>query len=316
MEKNKVTLTLILNPVAGNGHSIKIFNKLKEVLHKYQLPYHLLQSQKAGDIYAFTKKYGQNSHREHEFLIIIGGDGSFNEALNGIKNSANPSTALAYLPAGSGNDFARAANLTADPEKLIKKLLYAPQIKKVDCGSYQSSYSNHERKYFINNLGIGFDAYVVKLSNQAKLKNSLNKFNLGNLIYGLNIINVLKRQDTFAVDIWANQQHYHYDDAYFVTTTNHPYFGGGIPILPSANIHTHILNTVIVEKPSLHKFIYLFAKLLKDGSHVYDPHFHNIAAKEIHVKVNQREYAQIDGENTPAIPHDINFKIDHFNLFI
>lgn len=316
MKKTKAFFTLILNPVAGNGRSVKIFNHLKQVLTEQDLAFKINQSQKVGDIFSLTKKYGQHSHSIDEFLIIIGGDGSFNEALNGIKNSKFPTTPLAYLPAGSGNDFARAAHLTAEPEKLVKNLLHSAKVKQVDCGSYTSNYSSHERKYFINNLGIGFDAYVVKLSNQAKIKSGLNKFNLGNLVYAFNIINVLRKQDTFNVDIWAQQKHYHFDDAYFVTTTNHPYFGGGIPILPSAKISSHVLNTVVVEKPSLHKFIYLFAKLLKDGSHVYDPHFHNIEGQEIKVQVKKREFAQIDGENTPAIPHDINFHIDSFYLYM
>lgn len=124
----------------------------------------------------------------------------------------------------------------------------------------------------------------------------------------------LARQDTFQVTIKTNKKEVHFNDAYFVTTTNHPYFGGGFAILPNANVHSHILDTVIVEKPSLGKFIRMFSKLLKDGSHVNAPEFHYVEAEEILVKTNTSEFAQIDGEDIDKQNFEVKFKISQFNL--
>ncbi len=312
MEK-QLKLELFLNPVAGNGQSLRSYHKLSSVLTQKQIKFHTTVSQKVNQITTLAYEYANKQHPLNEILIIIGGDGSLNEALNGIKKSAHPDLPLTYLPAGSGNDFARAAGLTNDPQRLVNKLLHDPQPEQIDCGSYQLKDSK-QKGYFVNNLGIGFDAYVVHRSNAELLKRRLNKINFGNLVYSINIINALLHQDTFAVTVKRKGKIVRYGDAYLVTTTNHPYFGGGIAILPKANIYSHKLDTVIVEKPSFLKFVTLFAKLLKDGSHVNDPHFHYVEAEEIYVKTHKPELAQLDGENLPRQGYQLKFKIDHFNL--
>lgn len=124
----------------------------------------------------------------------------------------------------------------------------------------------------------------------------------------------MTKQNTFTVVVKTPEQTIQYDNAYFATTTNHPYFGGGFAILPKANIHNHELDTVIVEKPSLSKFIFLFAKLIKDGSHVNAPEFHYVEAQKIHVETKEAEFAQIDGEDIDAQKYEVNFRLDHFNL--
>lgn len=117
----------------------------------------------------------------------------------------------------------------------------------------------------------------------------------------------MAQQNTFTVTVKTKDKTLRYGDAYFVTTTNHPYFGGGFAILPKADVYSHHLDTVIVEKPSLSKFIFLFSKLLKDGSHVNTPQFHYVEAKK-------PEFAQIDGEDVAAQGFKVKFKIDHLNL--
>ena len=114
-----------------------------------------------GQLVPLATKVANEISSGTEYVIVVGGDGSLNQALNGVKNSKQPNTALAYFPAGTGNDFARAAKLETDPLKLIRHLKNNPTVTKVDCGKYHDLISG-EMRYFVNNLGIGFDAYVVK----------------------------------------------------------------------------------------------------------------------------------------------------------
>lgn len=236
-----------------------------------------------------------------------------NQALNGVKNSLHPDTPLAYFPAGTGNDFARAAKLQNNPLKFIKKIKNHPTVTNVDCGRYQDLLTGEE-KYFVNNLGIGFDAFVVNKTNHSKLKTKFNKINIGNLTYGINIAQALKGQDNFKVKILTNEHTYSYDHAYLVTTTNHPYFGGGVPILPIANIYNHKLDIAIVKKPNLAKFLYLFSKLLLNGSHMQSKQFHYFEANKIEVETYQAEYGQLDGEELNRRKFHLKFEVDHFKL--
>lgn len=112
-----------------------------------------------------AKEFADNQLEKNDFLIVVGGDGSFNEVLNGIKKSSNPETPITYLPAGTGNDFARGAGLTDDPKQLINDLLMNPKPEQVDCGYFSSNIPDKREGYFINNFGIGFDAFIVHQSN-------------------------------------------------------------------------------------------------------------------------------------------------------
>ncbi|MGQ5709121.1 diacylglycerol/lipid kinase family protein [Lactobacillus sp. PSON] len=307
-----IKITILVNKIAGNGNAKIVLNETINILKIKNISYTVMASTYPGELIPLAKNYANEHHSEQEYLLVIGGDGSFNQVLNGIKNSHNSNTPIAYIPAGTGNDFARAAKLSSNPQKVINHLSTHPKIELVDCGKFTTNHNNWQ--YFVNNFGIGFDAYIVHKSNGSPFKKIFNKIGLGKLVYVSYLISALHNQDNFKISIQTSSKKHQFNNTYFVTTTNHPYFGGGIPILPSANIHNHTLNAVVVEKPSLRKFIILFIHLLKDRSHINDPHFHNIEAKKIHITTYNPEYGQIDGEDTKKQSFQITFQIDHFNI--
>ena len=69
-----------------------------------------------------------------------------------LKTSNHPETPITYLPAGSGNDFARAAHLSKKPEELVNRLLQNLDYHPVGCGKFISSLKNNRPYYFVNNL--------------------------------------------------------------------------------------------------------------------------------------------------------------------
>lgn len=304
---------LLVNLKSGSNKGAKALKEIEAALKKEKLAYNIQISTYPGQLVPIATKTANEINNNYECIVVVGGDGSLNQALNGVKNSLHPDTPLAYFPAGTGNDFARAAKLQNNPLKFIKKIKNHPTVTNVDCGRYQDLLTGEE-KYFVNNLGIGFDAFVVNKTNHSKLKTKFNKINIGNLTYGINIAQALKGQDNFKVKILTNKHTYSYDHAYLVTTTNHPYFDGGVPILPIANIYNHKLDIAIVEKPNLAKFLYLFSKLLLNGSHMQSKQFHYFEANKIEVETYQAEYGQLDGEELNRRKFHLKFEVDHFKL--
>lgn len=304
---------LLVNLKSGSNKGAKALKEIEAALKKEKLAYNIQISTYPGQLVPIATKTANEINNNYECIVVVGGDGSLNQALNGVKNSLHPDTPLAYFPAGTGNDFARAAKLQNNPLKFIKKIKNHPTVTNVDCGRYQDLLTGEE-KYFVNNLGIGFDAFVVNKTNHSKLKTKFNKINIGNLTYGINIAQALKGQDNFKVKILTNEHTYSYDHAYLVTTTNHPYFGGGVPILPIANIYNHKLDIAIVEKPNLAKFLYLFSKFLLNGSHMQSKQFHYFEANKIEVETYQAEYGQLDGEELNRRKFHLKFEVDHFKL--
>ena len=209
---------LLVNLTSGSNRGEKALEQIETVLKNEKMDYDIHISNYPGQLVPIATKVANEISSRNEYVIVVGGDGSLNQALNGVKNSEQPTTPLAYFPAGTGNDFARAAKLETDPLKLIRHLKNNPTVTKVDCGKYHDLISG-ETRYFVNNLGIGFDAYVVNKTNHSKLKTKFNKINIGNLTYGINIVQALKGQDNFKVKVSTNGHSYYYEHAYLVTTT-------------------------------------------------------------------------------------------------
>ncbi len=103
-----------------------------------------------------------------DVVVVLGGDGTLNEAANGLAGSA---TALAPLPGGSTNVFARTIGLPDDPIEATGALLDAlarRSITRVGLGSVNG-------RYFLFHVGVGFDAAVVQqVERRASLKRYLS----------------------------------------------------------------------------------------------------------------------------------------------
>jgi diacylglycerol kinase family enzyme len=97
-------------------------------------------------------------------VVVLGGDGTLNEAANGLAGSA---TALAVLPGGSTNVFARTIGMANDPIEATSQLLSAlsaGSLERVGLGQANT-------RYFLFHVGIGFDAAVVaRVEQLASLK--------------------------------------------------------------------------------------------------------------------------------------------------
>ena len=91
-----------------------------------------------------------------DVVVVLGGDGTLNEAANGL---AGTDTALAALPGGSTNVFARIIGLHDDPIEAAGQLLDALDrgaVARIGLGVVDG-------RYFLFHCGIGFDAAVVEL---------------------------------------------------------------------------------------------------------------------------------------------------------
>jgi diacylglycerol kinase family enzyme len=99
-------------------------------------------------------------------VVVLGGDGTLNEAANGL---AGTSTALGVLPGGSTNVFARTMGMTNDPIEATGELLAAMargSRRRIGLGSVNG-------RYFLFHVGMGFDAAVVE---QVEKRSGLKRY--------------------------------------------------------------------------------------------------------------------------------------------
>jgi diacylglycerol kinase family enzyme len=198
-------------------------------------------------------------------VVVLGGDGTLNEAANGL---AGTDTALGVLPGGSTNVFARTIGMTNDPIEATGELLAAlgtglGGIEQVGLGVVNG------RRYLFH-VGVGFDAAVVA---QVEKRSALKRY-LGHAFFAFS-----------ALDTWArhyDRRHPHFsvrlvrqsgeeitvDDGYFAIMLNtNPYtFLGERPfnIAPGTTLSTP-LTAVVLRSLGAPTILSLVVAALRDG---------------------------------------------------
>ncbi len=106
--------------------------------------------------------------RGAEAVVVLGGDGTLNEAANGLVGTE---VALGVLPGGSTNVFARTLGLPDEPIDAAEAVLAALD----DGGTERVGLGAVNHRYFLFHVGIGFDAAVVeRVERRSDLKRTLN----------------------------------------------------------------------------------------------------------------------------------------------
>ena len=150
----------IVNPHSRSGRAAKMWRSLEQKLLDKGIPYDSLLTEYPGHAITLAASLTDPKHPDKgpKIIIVLGGDGTLNEVLNGLSFSAV--FTLGYIPSGSGNDFARSLKLPRNPEKALEHILNPKYQRFLDYGilSYGKNEELHRR--FCVSSGIGYDASV------------------------------------------------------------------------------------------------------------------------------------------------------------
>jgi YegS/Rv2252/BmrU family lipid kinase len=237
---------VLVNPVAGNYKCRRSIPRLRSKLLERGIDHHLEVSRYQGHIrkLALTAK-------EHgcKRIIVCGGDGTINEAINALVDS---DVRLGILPLGTGNDFARTLGIKEDLDFACNVLL-EEKVRKVDLVKVNGS------KYFGSVGGVGFDAEVASWANRYK------RFVPGAAIYLLAILAKLFTYKFKKVAITHDTGN-HTGEILMAAIGNTEWYGGGINITPTALMDDGVLDICVVQKINKLKLLLFFPSVLK-GTH-------------------------------------------------
>jgi diacylglycerol kinase (ATP) len=147
---------LIINPTSGRGFAGRSLSIIEQEMQKYGLEYKLVLTERpwhAADLAEQGAKEG------YDVVIVASGDGTANEALNGLmraKKAGFNKTAMAQIAVGTGNDFAFGMNIPGGIE-IGCKIIAEDYRRRMDVGIIRGG-DYPEGRYFGNGVGIGFDA--------------------------------------------------------------------------------------------------------------------------------------------------------------
>lgn len=229
---------VIVNPSAQSGKGQKYWETVKSVLDEYRREYEVHFTKEPGDIAQFAmdlyEKYGSGLH-----LIIMGGDGSVNELLQGLPSTEG--LALSIIPIGSANDFARGVGLSFNPHEAATHIVTKPTTLYTDVGVVhcENSRTNNyiKDRRFIVSTGAGYDASVCYEANGSAVKDFFNKLGLGKLTYlCISLKQLIKLKPVDAELTFENSNEtVTLKNMLLVAGMNTRYEGGGFMFAPKAS---------------------------------------------------------------------------------
>lgn len=158
---------LIINPVAGTRHIRRDWVRIFHSLSKAEIRFTRYRTEYPGHAVGLVKRLAEQGFRH---FLIIGGDGTLNEVVNGIRQADidNPADiTVALYPYGTGNDWARYWGMNRKTD--MAPVLYNRRTVAVDLGLLSYSLGGRTRQhYFLNSIGFGLDAEVVAVTNRLK----------------------------------------------------------------------------------------------------------------------------------------------------
>ncbi len=234
----------IVNPNSGGGKGFRVWRKMESVLSRSCVEYEAYFTHGAGDARIVAGELTEGS-RDPRVIVVAGGDGTLNEAVDGL--SFNGPVTLGFIPAGSGNDFARSLRLSKRPGKGLKRVLHPKYYRLVDYGvlSYGEEEVKHRR--FVASAGIGFDAAVC----HSLLHGGITRLWPGKLRYvAVGLWQILRLRPVKGYLLLDGVQKVEFNHICFISAHIHPFEGGGFRFAPEADCSDGRLSLCVVHTAS------------------------------------------------------------------
>jgi diacylglycerol kinase (ATP) len=283
---------VILNPAANRGNMHNHRTLVRRRAEQEQAEY--VETRLQGE----AKERAMQAASENRPVIIVGGDGSVHEVVNGIL-AAGRRVPLGIVAAGSGNDFAwNTLKLPHDPAQAIERA-FAGQTVEVDAGRVNG-------RYFANSCSIGIDADIAVAAGTMKkypLMSGQRLYyttTLKQLLFGYGRCPWLRFElDGAAQAGKAAERRY-----ILVAVTNGPTYGAGFRINPSADHCDGLFDVCTIDYMPLLRALKLLP-IVKKGEHQGLPEITFYRARSLSIESRNPVNVQMDGETTCASSYAI-----------
>jgi YegS/Rv2252/BmrU family lipid kinase len=299
---------VIVNPNAGKRKGEKDWKEIAAKISAGGIKYVHAFTEHRGHAVQLTRKYIENGYRN---IIVVGGDGTLNEVVNGIflqdKIPSNEIT-LAMIPVGTGNDWCRMFNIPGDYRQAIN-LIKKRKVFVQDTGSikYISTEGAEIKRFFINMAGMGFDAMVAQKTNKQK---DLGKSNP--MSYVVNIFSSLFSYSSTKVTILLDNEKI-MSDIFSMSVGICQYNGGGMKQAPTALPDDGLFDLTLIKPIGKFKIIRNIIKLF-DGSFTRMPEVSTYRSSKIIIHSEPKMYMEADGESLGHTPFVFNIIPQSLNV--
>ncbi len=304
----------IANIHSRSGQSLKAWEKISRRLNEREVSAQIHMTRFAGHAVQLADQLSDRAAADFDrcglrsTIVAVGGDGTFNEVINGMHDFDKVN--LAMIPLGSGNDLGRGLGITnKDPLARLEDILTdchdreraaesESRVRRMDLGRVELEDGNS--RLFAISCGMGFDAAVCRGVDHMYMKGLLNKLHLGRLSYLVKTLQTILFQPLYRGKILCKRggRRTCLDtrDMIFVAAMNQAAEGGGVPMYPKADAFDGKIGICLADSlPRLLALFMLPGVMLR--LHRFLPGVHLMEADSLQISMEDVLPVHSDGED-------------------
>jgi YegS/Rv2252/BmrU family lipid kinase len=269
---------VFVNPAAAGGRALNALDEASEELQRAGAEHRIVAAKNVDE----AREEAAAAARAGETVMAIGGDGLVGILAGALRHSES---ALAVVPGGRGNDFARVLRIPREPAAAVQVALEGEE-RLLDLGDVDGA-------PFVGIASLGFDSDANRIANEAKLIR-------GNLVYLYAALRALAawKHATFHVAVDGDV---HEVKGYSVAVGNSKAYGGGMIVFPHAKLDDGVLDVMLVgEAPKL-RFLRDLPKVFK-GEHVDEDRVTFLRGQVVEVSADRPFVVYADGDPIGELP--------------
>lgn len=306
---------VIVNPSSSSGRGKSKWDKIESRFKQSGVPYKVHYSSPTNPIEMICGKLTGTG--EECNLVVLGGDGTMNAVVNGIRDFEH--TKVGFIQTGSGNDLMKGLGFDKKIDALTDSILQGEVRRVCDIGrvTFHNRSSlldpfthrpvvpvrddNDEAgeapatRLFNISTGIGFDAAVCERADSSVFKTVLNKIRMGKLIYIAEAIHMILASPMVDMRITCDGEETLRPKTLFAVVMNTCYEGGGFKFCPDAVSDDGLLDLFGANDLNRMNFFRIFPTAY-DGSHLRFKGLFTGRGKSITIKSDVPLWVHTDGE--------------------
>ncbi len=297
----------IVNPIAGNGFGATCVETVKQMMERYGAEGEVALTEAKGHATTLAASFADRGFRN---IVGVGGDGTLSEMAQPLIGKRG--VAFGAVAAGTGNDF---IHILGFPDRFTDAdwaALFEEVTTPMDAGRCNG-------KYFINGMGLGFDAQVAYANYHMENGGEVRKGSKSKYMWQIvkTILQYHERDMLLTIDGRTEQR-----KCFLNTIANGRRLAGGLFLTPRAVADDGLLDICITEPLSIPQRFKELVSVMKQ-THLQDSvvHYHQFAS--IVAEFTEEVPAHLDGElifgrrfQIDAVPGALraiyNPKADHY----
>ncbi|MET8700863.1 diacylglycerol kinase [Kitasatospora sp. NPDC004723] len=249
-------VVLLTNPAAAAGHAEPAARRATARLRAHGITVDARAGASAADSLALARAAAASE--DCDALVVVGGDGMINLGLQAVAGTTTP---LGVVPAGTGNDHARAHGLPRNAPEAAADVIAAGRTRPVDLGRITAA--DGTTRWFGSVLASGFDSLVSDRTNRLRWPRGRMRYHLAIAVEFANL-----RPLPFRITLADGTEIRR--DLTLAAVGNTSSYGGGMLVCPGADPADGLLDVTLVDAMPRRRIARFFPTLLK-GTHIHHP---------------------------------------------